>query len=276
MSRLPWCLLLLLLLLSGAPRAQVLPEHAYRVLLVGNSLTYTNNLPALLRAVGKAHGTPILTETWAAPGGTLAERANEGHVAAALRERRFDAVVLQERGGVLACVASADDIRTAPCAASMRVQRDFTALAKQAGARTLLFATWAPDERQQGRVARGTRQLAQRIGAEVFDAAGVLAALRKAQRATSPTPDGVHPSTQASLLLALALYRQISGQIPQARELRVDAPLLPVAAAVDAGSPMESQTGLRGDGRITVVPASLLAPLVHALPEPAPPGGKAR
>lgn len=44
------------------------------MLLVGNSLTYTNNLPALLRAVGASQGTPIATESYAAPGGTLAER----------------------------------------------------------------------------------------------------------------------------------------------------------------------------------------------------------
>ena len=34
------------------------PAREYRVLLVGNSLTYTNNLPALLRAVGASQGTP--------------------------------------------------------------------------------------------------------------------------------------------------------------------------------------------------------------------------
>ncbi|MBP9696407.1 MAG: hypothetical protein KBD58_04250, partial [Thermomonas sp.] len=55
------------------------PAREYRVLLVGNSLTYTNNLPALLRAVGASQGTPIATESFAAPGGTLIERWNDGH-----------------------------------------------------------------------------------------------------------------------------------------------------------------------------------------------------
>ena len=49
-------------------------RRVYRVLIVGNSLVYTNNLPALLRAVGAADGTQVSTETYAAPGGTLAER----------------------------------------------------------------------------------------------------------------------------------------------------------------------------------------------------------
>lgn len=37
---------------SSAPAQDAAPPKAYRVMLVGNSLTYTNNLPALLRAVG--------------------------------------------------------------------------------------------------------------------------------------------------------------------------------------------------------------------------------
>jgi hypothetical protein len=70
-------------------------------------------------------------------------------------------------------------------------------------------------------------------------------------------------------MLALALYRDITGQAPVAKDLRVTAPLLPVNAAVSPDSPMESQPGLAGDGKATTIPASLVAPLVAALPDPA-------
>ena len=111
---------LLLAPFAGVQAQDPAPKE-YRVLLVGNSLTYTNNLPALLRAVGASQGTTIVTETYAAPGGTLDDRLDEGHVAAALRARKFDAIVLQEQGGHLAaCMASAQEQRKAPCAASDR------------------------------------------------------------------------------------------------------------------------------------------------------------
>ena len=67
---------------------------------------------------------------------------------------------------------------------------------------------------------------------------------------------------------ALALYRDITGSAPVAKDLRVTAPLLPVNAAVSPASAMESQPGLAGDGKAVVVPASLVEPLVQALPGP--------
>jgi hypothetical protein len=245
----------------------------YRVLMVGNSLTYTNNLPALLRAVGAAQGTPITTETYAAPGGTLIERWNEGHVAGALRSRTFDAVVLQEQGGHLAaCMASLQEQRKAPCAASLRAYTEIAALAAGKGARVFVFGTWGPDERWQGKLNRSARLIATRVSGKVFDAAGGLEALRKAQPGVALFPDGTHPSTQGSLMMALVLYRDLSGSMPAAKDLRVTAPLLPVNAAVSASSPMESQPGLAGDGKAVLVPASLLEPLVKAIPDAKPSG----
>lgn len=262
--------------------AGMLPAHAQstataapplRVLLVGNSLTYTNNLPALLRAVGAAQGTPIATESYAAPGGTLIERWNEGHVADALRNRAFDAVVLQEKGGHLAaCMASAQEQRKAPCAASVRAYTEIAKLATGKGAKVFVFATWGPDERWQGKLNRSSRLIADKVSGRVFDAAGALEALRQAQPGIDLYPDGTHPSTQGSLMLALVLYRDITGTTPQAKDLRVTAPLLPVNAAVSAATPMESQPGLAGDGKAVLVPASLLAPLVKAIPDVKPSG----
>lgn len=246
------------------------PAREYRVLLVGNSLTYTNNLPALLRAVGAAQGTPIATESYAAPGGTLAERWKEGHVTRALQERKFDAVVLQEQGGHLAaCMASLQEQRKAPCAASLRAYTEIAKLAGEKGAKTLVFTTWGPDERWQGKLDRSARLVAEKSSASIFDAAAALRALHEAQPGIDLYPDGTHPSTQASLMLALALYRDIAGTSPVAKDLRVTAPLLPVNAAVSAAMPMESQPGLKGDGKAMLVPASLIEPLLKALPEPA-------
>ena len=255
---------------SSAPAQDAAPPKAYRVMLVGNSLTYTNNLPALLRAVGASQGVRIDTETWAAPGGTLAERMQDGHVTASLQARPVDVAVMQEQGGKLAaCMASAQEQRKAPCAASLRAYEQVAAAVAKSQGKTLLFATWGPDERWQGRLDRSIRMIAKESGGSVFNAAGALAALREAQPGINVLPDATHPSIQGSLMLALALYRDITGQAPVAKDLRVTAPLLPVSAAVSPDSPMEAQPGLAGDGKVTVIPASLLAPLVAALPDPA-------
>lgn len=267
-------LLLPLVLFLSATAAHATPNppadpDGYRVMLVGNSLTYANNLPALLRAVGAAEGRPISTETFAAPGGTLSERVADGAVTQALRERHFDAVVLQEQGGHLAaCMSSASAQRTAPCAASRRAYASLAEQARAGGARVLLMATWGPDERWDARVARSVELHARATDSDVFHAGRALRALRTAMPGVQLTPDGIHPSTHGALLLALALYRDLTGQTPAAHELRIDAPLLPVNAAVSPSTPLESQPALAGDGRITVVPVELMAPLVDALAKP--------
>lgn len=169
-------------------------QTEYSVLLVGNSLTYTNNLPALLRAVGAANGVSITTTTFAAPGGVLSERLSEGHVANALRSRHYDALLLQEQGGHLAaCMASASAQRTAPCAASKRAYATFADLARTSGTKTLLMATWGPDERWDARVARSVGMLAKDSGSTVFHAspATYTAGNQGASRWHSPQHPGL-------------------------------------------------------------------------------------
>ncbi|MDQ3040351.1 MAG: hypothetical protein M3R16_11225 [Pseudomonadota bacterium] len=245
--------------------AQMAPRE-YRVLLAGNSLIYTNNLPALLRAVGASQGVRLTTETYAAPSGTLSQRWHDGHVSDALEARKFDAVVLQEMGALPGCLASASQQRKAPCAASLQAHKALARQVAEKGAKLLLFTTWAKDARGQARIDRGMRILAAETKGSVFNAAGAIASLQQTQPDTRVFPDGTHPSTQASLMLALALYRDITGTTPAASDLRVTAPLLPVAAAVAGDSALETQRGLVGDGKITVVPTSLMEPLIRALP----------
>ncbi len=239
----------------------------YRVLMVGNSLIYVNNLPALLRAVGASQGTTISTETYAEPGGSLSQRWNDGHAANALRTGKFDAVVLQERPGNLAACMATVEQRKAPCASSVHAYTELAKLAKASGAKTLIFTVWAKDDRWQGRLNRSSRMIAEKTEASVFNAAGVLRALHNANPDVNLFPEGGHPSTQASLMLAVALYRDITGVTPSAKDLMLTAPLLPLETAVSPSTAMETQPGMKGTGEVTVIPAKLIQPLIQALPE---------
>lgn len=259
------------LLFSASASVQATPDTPesateFRVLFIGNSLTYANNLPALFRAVGAGEGSLIHTETFASPGGSLTERLGDGAAMRALQAGHFDAVIIQERGGHLAaCMSSASEQRKAPCAASRKAYDAFADAARESGARPILVATWGPDDRWDARLDRSVSIHAKRNGSEVFHAGRALQALRASQPGITLIPDGIHPSTQGALMLALALYRDVTGKLPSARALRITAPLLPVNAAVSPDRPMESQPTLAGDGTVTVVPAALIAPLVDVL-----------
>ena len=237
-----------------------------RVLFVGNSLVYVNNLPATLRALADAQATPvrITTATFAAPGGTVAERWKDGHAAAALRGGTWDAIVLQERGGLLACMVDAEQRAQGECRASERAHKQFADLAREHGARTLLLATWGPDEAWQLKLDRAIKQLASRTSAEVIPAGSVLRAYAAEHPQTPTFPDKVHPSLPATLIMAAQLYRAITGSDAQARDVTIDFPLLPANALVKADAPMEGQPQLAGNGKRIVVKADAIAMLLGA------------
>ena len=71
------CLLLLLPLASVAGPDQA-PGNAARVLFIGNSLTYTNDLPAMVGTLARAAGRPIHVESVALPDFGLEEHWQQG------------------------------------------------------------------------------------------------------------------------------------------------------------------------------------------------------
>lgn len=259
-------ILLLAMLLPLRVQPAPMPTRALRVLFVGNSLTYVNNLPATVRALAAAQPQPVRIETatFVAPGGTLAERWQDGVAGAALREGHWDAVVLQERGGLLACMVDAEQRTQSQCRASERAHKEFAALARNAGARTLLLATWGPDTAWQLRLDRAIRQLAARTSAEVVPAGSALRAWAASHSQEATFPDKVHPSVPATLIMAAQLYRAITGREPQANDVTLDFALLPPMAAVRPEAPLEGQPQLAGNGHRTVVRADAVAALLAA------------
>ncbi|TWI02920.1 hypothetical protein IP90_02021 [Luteimonas cucumeris] len=235
-----------------------------RVLLIGNSLIYTRNVPGLLRALAasQAEGPLIETATFVAPGGTLAERWKDGAAAEALRAGRWDVVVLQERGGLLACMASAEERPQTECRASLRAHRQFAELAQSRGARVLLFGTWGPDSNWQQKLDRGLAATTRSTGAEAIE----LGAMLRAQARRQPSPpmltDGVHASLEGAVLIAARLYRSITGRAVSAADLELDFALLPANARIRPDMLMEQQPQLAGDGEPLHVPANSIAALL--------------
>ncbi len=266
MRAMPVCLLLLCSLFVPLRAQPATPARELRVVFVGNSLTYVNNLPATLRALAAAqpHPVKIVTATFVAPGGTVAERWKDGVAPAALRDGHWDVLVLQERGGLLACLVDAEQRMQSECRASERAHKDFSTLAASAGTRTLLLATWGPDEAWQLKLDRAIRQLSVRTSSQVVPAGSTLRAwaTRHSQEATFP--DKVHPSVPATLIMAAQLYRAITGSDAQAGDVTLDFALLPPNAAVKPGTPLEGQPQVAGDGHRTVVKADAMAALLAA------------
>lgn len=253
---------------SQVSPSPAIPRPTLRILFVGNSLTYVNNVPGMVQAIAEAQqdGPRIETTTFTAPGGRLAERWEDDAAPKALRDGHWDALVLQEASGLPICMASTEHRRDRECRDSERAHKHFAALASQHHVRVLIYATWGPDESWDSGLERGHELLMQVMrgtGAEVALVPATSALRRYASRYSreQTRPDGVHASVSASLVIAALMYRAITGHAALARDTVIDFRLLPANAPMNRSLPLESQAPLAGDGKTMLLKAAALAPL---------------
>jgi photosystem II stability/assembly factor-like uncharacterized protein/lysophospholipase L1-like esterase len=186
-----------------------------RVLFIGNSYTYFNDLPGLVASLarGARPSRAVHTEMVAQPGASLRDHWLDGAALAAIRRTRWDAVVLQEQSmlGVMLVhgrptVNDPDQFH----AFGRRFIREITA----AGATPVLYLTWArrPTPDTQDRLTRAYAALAAATGARLAPV-GVAWQQARAQRPALELfdPDGTHPSPAGSYLAAATLLATITG-----------------------------------------------------------------
>jgi hypothetical protein len=164
-----------------------------RALFVGNSLTYYNEMPSMVRRLAALDpgGQKLLVVQYTAPGWRLSSASADEGLLKLLGEVRWDEVVLQERSDESAPFFDA-----------------LSARASAVGARTVIF-----DLSRGG--AGGYRQEAQRLGARlapVWDA--WMAALERRPGLELYGWDGHHPSRAGSFLIACVFYAVLTGRDP--------------------------------------------------------------
>jgi hypothetical protein len=199
------------LTLTGAgitPRAAAqAAAKAARVLFIGNSLTYANDLPSMVEALVTESGGAMTSRTIAFPDFGLAEHWQDGRAMGALREGKWTMAVLQQGPSSLP--------------ESQAMLRDYTKRfareARQRGAEVALFSVWPPRSR-----AAAFDAVTESYKRAAHDVAGMLVpageAMRAALRRDPSLPlfeaDGFHPSPMGSYLVALVFVQRFTGRSP--------------------------------------------------------------
>lgn len=181
-------------------------EPALRILFIGNSLTYTNDLPSMVGRIAAADGRYIATTMIALPNYGLEDHLGTATVQAALRQR-WDIVVLQQGP------SSLDESR-------VQLIRDVRAFAGMIPppTRIAVMMVWPARQywRSLDRVAESHRLAADAIGATLIPAGTAMQAVLD----RDPTvglfgPDGFHPAVPGTYLAALVTYRALIGALPR-------------------------------------------------------------
>ncbi len=175
------------------------------ILFVGNSLTYVNDLPGMVRRVAEAAGDGLRVEMAAGPNLAVIDHTNGATDALGkISGNRWDAVVLQQGP------TPAGMCRDTLVIAAMRLAPAI----RGSGGRPALFLPWTRQSYTGpiDEIAASATAAARAVGGLVIP---IGVAWRKALQA-DPTlplygPDGYHPAPAGTLLSALTTYDRIVG-----------------------------------------------------------------
>lgn len=179
-----------------------------RLLFIGNSYTYTNELPTLVGALADSAGWHDLhIESVTLPGVSLEDHWNDGRALARLASGHWDIVVLQQGP------SSQPDSRVLLLEYATR----FTEEIRKAGGRPAFYSVWP--ERSRPQDYDGARDsytiAADSLGGMLFPASEAWrAAWRRDATLALYSPDDLHPSQLGSYLVGLVMVGELTGQSP--------------------------------------------------------------
>jgi hypothetical protein len=178
-----------------------------RVLFIGNSFTYGNDLPGIVAAMAEARGHAIQVGASLRGGYTLEKHVTDGKAVEMIRGRKWDVVVLQEQS--FRPVSHPDKML-------LFARTLHEEVAKQ-DARTLLFLTWAyrDQPKMQPALDKAYLDVAKKLGAKVAPVGPAWhRALVAAPEQTLHAKDGRHPNPAGSYLGACVFYAVLFDQSP--------------------------------------------------------------
>lgn len=205
-------LLALLLTACAQPAAERQNPAATRVLFIGNSLTTTNGLPAMVEAVAAASGDRLESAAIAFPNVSLEDHWARGDALQAITRGAWSAVVLQQGPSAMA------DSRVL----LREYVRRFDSEVRRSGARTALYMVWPASGRSGDfdAVSESYAIAASDVGGVLLPAGDLWrAAWRRQPGLALYGPDGFHPSPLGSYLAALAIYHGLTGRAPRISEV---------------------------------------------------------
>lgn len=196
-----WLLAALLLPCPGCLGGSTGPDLAdadLRVLYIGNSLTFTNDLPGLVQALAAGGGRSASHVTIARPDFSLEDHWARG-VASEIRRLRPDVVVMQQ--GPSSLPTSREHL--------VHWSGQIAAVGREVGAEPALFMVW-PDASRLAAfpdVAASYAAAAAVVSGRLLPAGGTwLEAWELEPELSFYGPDGFHPSYLGSLAAAFTIY----------------------------------------------------------------------
>lgn len=213
-------LVLVLSLLFGSAPSWAAPEttRTVRVLFIGNSLVYFNDLPAMFADFAEATwpDLDVVADSITEPGATLKGHWEKGTASKKLQEARWDYVVLQDHGALALGSFQLDGVtrRELPEQFFESGER-FAKAVTAAKARPVFYQTYVSRPENLPYIDHAYTTLGRKTGAPVAPVARAWYRLLNRKDFDLYHPDRMHPSVHGSYLVAASLASTIFGDLPE-------------------------------------------------------------
>jgi uncharacterized protein DUF4886 len=196
-----------------------------RILFLGNSYTYVNDLPGTLTQLAKSGGKHVETEMVAEGGLMLADHAGNSATLDKIASTKWDYVVLQEQ-------SQTPSVEQGRVNQMYPAARTLVSKIKAAGSTPLFFMTWGhrngwPENglpnyaSMQSQISSGYTRIAQELAAPVAPVGNAWAlAVQQHPELELWQEDGSHPSEQGTYLAACVFYAVIFKESPEGLRFR--------------------------------------------------------
>jgi hypothetical protein len=204
--------------LAGGSCSPFTQTPCVRVLFLGNSYTYVNDLPTVFRDLARTAGQNVETSMVASGGETLAQHAASSDSVNAINGSHWQFVILQEQSEIPS-IESIRQTQMYPAA------RSLVATVRSDGATPILLETWAHQagwsdyglsySAMQAAIDQGYGSIAGELKVSVAPAGQAWqAVVREDPGIVLWQSDGSHPTPAGTYLAACALYTRIFGPCP--------------------------------------------------------------
>ena len=181
-----------------------------KILFIGNSYTYYNSSPELLKALvnEKFPNKPLEIQLISQGGMTLKRHWEEGRSVEAIKSNDWDYVVLQEQSKLGMGLIIDNDFYFGQTDHFYEYARKFDTEIKKAGALTAFFMTWSVKQHpeEQKILTHAYSTIAKELNAKLIPVGLVWDKIRSQTDFDLYDLDGTHPSAYGSYLVAISMF----------------------------------------------------------------------
>jgi len=192
-----------------------------KILLLGNSIMYTGNLPFALTEVANDNDVSIHVDMYAKPGARVSDLIEDPQVIESLKNDGYDHIVFHDRGGDAICVI--DDLEEDTCQNMLDAHHEIADAIRSNGARIYLLGTYQIRPSASLRIIEAEKRIAQQIGAKHISISEVwLKGMRELPEGQWLAPDGMHPGKLLTAFMALEIFATVFEQCPRITPMEGD------------------------------------------------------